>query len=143
MRTTILQESAAVHKANEALGRLKKIALERNGKCLFENYKSIKQKLLWECEKGHRWRTTTDSILYSGSWCPECAGNRKLSLIELQHLASRKGGTCLATHYVNSKTRLLWQCNSGHQWFATAFAIKIRNSWCPECYRINLKTSKK
>lgn len=129
--------------SNKILNRINRIASNHNGKCLSAHCENLKQKLLWECEKGHRWRTTIDSVLYSGSWCPECAGNRKLSLIELQHLASKKGGMCLATQYVNSKTRLLWQCNNGHQWFATAFAIKTRNSWCPECYRINLKTSKK
>ncbi len=133
MRTTSLHEPAKVHDANDTLRRLKKIALEHNGKCLSVNYKSIKQKLLWECEKGHRWRTTINSILYSSSWCPECAGNRKLSLIELQHLAIQKDGRCLATHYLNSKTRILWQCKQGHQWYASALSIKNRNSWCPKC----------
>ncbi len=139
MGITILQEPVKVRDVNDTLRRLKNIASERNGKCLSANYKSIKQKLLWECEKGHRWRTTINSILYSGSWCPICAGNRKLSLIELQHLARKKGGMCLATHYVNSKTKLLWQCKHGHQWYATAFSIKTRESWCPVCYKTHLK----
>lgn len=133
MRTTILQEPVKVRDSNDTLRRLKNIASKRNGKCLSANYKSIKQKLLWECEKGHRWRTTINSILYSGSWCPECAGNRKLSLIELQHLASQKGGMCLATHYVNSTAKLLWQCKHGHQWYASALSVKYRDSWCPHC----------
>jgi hypothetical protein len=133
MRTAILYESEKVNDATDTLRRLNKIALEHKGKCLSVNYDSIKQKLLWECEKGHKWRTTINSIVYSGSWCPECAGNRKLSLIELQHLAIKKGGMCLATHYINSKTRILWQCKQGHQWYASASSIKNRNSWCPVC----------
>lgn len=139
MKRSILHKIVKVHDTNNTIEQLQKMALEHNGKCLSTSYKSIKQKLLWECEKGHRWLTTINSILYSGSWCPQCAGNRKLSLIELQHLASKKGGKCLANHYINSKTKLLWQCKHGHQWYATTFSIKTRKSWCPVCYKTHLK----
>lgn len=140
MKTASLQVTRRkVHDSNDTLKRLKKIALEHNGKCLSTNYKNIKQKFLWECKKGHRWHTTINSILYAGSWCPQCAGNLKLSLTELQHLARKKGGICLATHYINSKTKLLWQCKYGHEWYATAFSIKTRKSWCPVCYKTHIK----
>jgi hypothetical protein len=125
------------------LKQLNIIAFSHNGKCLsWHYYENIRQKLLWECRKGHKWFASVNSFLYSGSWCPYCAGNRKLSLTELQQLAVQKGGRCLATQYTNSKTKLFWQCNKGHQWQATAFSIKIRESWCPVCYKFNLKTSK-
>lgn len=128
---------------NEILKRLKFIASNHNGKCLSLHYQNIKQKLLWECRKGHKWFAAVNSVLYSGSWCPQCANNRKLSLIELQRIAIQKGGRCLATNYKNSKTKLLWECMKGHRWYATAFSIKTRKSWCPQCYIINSKTSKK
>lgn len=131
------------------LSQLKIVASNHHGKCLSSDYKNIRQKLLWEYKKGHKWYTSACSILYSDSWCPYCAGNRKLSLIELQRLANQKGGRCLATYYLNSKTKLLWQCKNGHQWYATSFSIKTRESWCPVCYKNNLtflkrqKSSKK
>lgn len=152
MRKTITQELLQGLAVNSSIQKLEKIAKEHNGKCLSESNNRIKQKLLWECKKGHRWRTSVESILYSGSWCPECAGNRKLSLIELQHLARKKNGLCLASNYINSKTKLLWQCKNGHQWYATAFSIKTRDSWCPQCAKnvpygiesmINLAKSRK
>lgn len=55
------------------------------------------------------------------------------SILEMQKIAIARGGKCLSHYYINSKVKLLWQCNKGHQWFATPFSIKIRKSWCPQC----------
>jgi len=54
-------------------------------------------------------------------------------ILEMREIAIAKGGKCLSPYYANSKVKLLWQCNCGHQWLATPFSIKIRNSWCPVC----------
>jgi hypothetical protein len=54
-------------------------------------------------------------------------------LIEMHRIARERGGDCLSKRYVNSKVKLLWQCSCGHQWLATPFSIKVRNSWCPVC----------
>lgn len=120
---------------SKILTQLYLLAAHHHGKCLTSEYSNQRQKLLWECNKGHQWFSSVNSVLYSGSWCPYCAGNRKLTLTALQQLAKQKGGSCLATQYINSKTKLLWQCVKGHQWHATAFSIKVRNSWCPVCYK--------
>ncbi|KOH44812.1 hypothetical protein NC99_23590 [Sunxiuqinia dokdonensis] len=61
----------------------------------------------------------------------------------MKKLAEQKGGKCLTKEYTNSKAKMRWQCQNGHQWYATAFSIKNRKSWCPECYRNNLKTVRK
>ncbi len=135
MEITLLQTDTGINLTNDVKSKIQKITSERNGKCLSKNYKDKKQKFLWECENGHKWRTTLSSVLYSGSWCPVCAGNRKLSLTEMQQIAFLREGKCLAVNYVNSKTKLLWQCKFGHQWSATAFSIKTRESWCPQCAR--------
>ena len=123
------------------LQKLYKLAQDRGGSCLSVSCTSQNQKLLWQCERGHNWYASANSLIYSGSWCPVCAGNQKLSLAELKELAQQKGGNCLAIEYSNSKTKMLWQCLKGHQWYATAFSIKIRKSWCPECYKVT--TNKK
>jgi len=36
------------------------------------NYNSQNQKLLWLCERGHKWYASANSLIYSGSWCPAC-----------------------------------------------------------------------
>jgi hypothetical protein len=123
-------------KSKDKMIKLQQIAQKKGGSCLSPICLQ-REKLLWQCEKGHRWYAFANSIMYSGSWCPVCAGNMKLSLFELKSLAELKGGKCLATEYLNSKTKMLWQCQNGHQWSATAFSIKTRKSWCPECYKNN------
>jgi len=40
-------------------------------------------------------------------------------LIEMHRIARERGGDCLSKRYVNSKVKLLWLCEKGHQWFAT------------------------
>lgn len=132
MRTAILQEPVKVHDANDTLKRLKKIALERNGKCLSANYKSIKQKLLWECQKGHTWFATPFSIKIRKSWCPVCAGNQPLGMTVMYKLAKKNKGKCLSTMYENCKTKMLWQCRNGHQFQSTPDNIK-QGKWCPIC----------
>lgn len=54
-------------------------------------------------------------------------------LIEMHRIAREKGGDCLSKRYVNSKVKLIWQCENGHSWYSTPFSIKVRKSWCPHC----------
>ncbi len=115
---------------------MKDIAISRNGKCLSLSYNGLKSKLLWRCQYGHVWEATPNSILYHKSWCPQCAGNKKLDFGKIKELAISKGGKCLSPKYINSKTKLLWECKEGHQWSASAFSIKTRNSWCPVCNKV-------
>ena len=42
-------------------------------------------------------------------------------------------GLCLSTEYINSKTKMLWQCEKGHQWLAVWSHVNYSESWCPDC----------
>jgi len=42
-------------------------------------YKGSNHRYWWKCSKGHKWKTTF-CHLKSGTWCPYCAGNRRLPL---------------------------------------------------------------
>ena len=57
---------------------------------------------------------------------------KRLTIQEMQKLATTKGGKCLSDTYVNDRTKLLWQCKKGHQWKATPSNIK-QGKWCPRC----------
>jgi hypothetical protein len=57
---------------------------------------------------------------------------KKLTLQAMQQLAESHGGRCLSDTYVNSWSKLLWQCVKGHQWIATPNGIQ-QGSWCPVC----------
>ncbi|MBT3583655.1 MAG: hypothetical protein HN509_02005 [Halobacteriovoraceae bacterium] len=51
-------------------------AAKLGGKCLSVEYKNSTYRLLFECEKGHKWRATPLEIMgkksKTGSWCPQC-----------------------------------------------------------------------
>ena len=107
------------------------IAQSRSGRCLSKIYLGNKEKLLWECSKGHRWEAIPHSVK-RGSWCPHCAGRARLTLEEMHLIAKKRGGKCLSEEYVNSRTKLLWECSKGHQWKAAPEHIK-EGTWCPTC----------
>ena len=111
------------------------IAANKYGRCLSDSYFGLKSKLRWQCSLGHKWEACPSSIIYSKSWCPICAGNKKLDIKSVQQIALLNGGKCLSEEYHNSKEKLLWQCEKGHKWYASVFSIKNRSSWCPECYK--------
>ncbi|MFH0866306.1 MAG: zinc-ribbon domain-containing protein [Bacteroidota bacterium] len=108
-----------------------KIAIEKGGKLLSESYKNGHTKLLWECSKGHRWLADGAMVLHAESWCPYCRGRYK-DIKEMQELAARRGGKCLSGKYIDSKTKLEWQCSEGHVWKSAPYNI-IDNCWCPVC----------
>lgn len=49
-----------------------------------------------------------------------------------KNFAIEKGGKCISEEYLGVETKLQWECNKGHQWFAVPYSIK-RGHWCPEC----------
>jgi len=57
---------------------------------------------------------------------------RKLTIQEMQRIAKQRGGRCLSKKYVNSITKLKWQCREGHVWDAVPGAVKM-GGWCPSC----------
>ena len=50
----------------------------------------------------------------------------------MHQIAIEKDGKCLSAEYHNSKSKLLWACNKGHQWNATPDNIR-QGAWCHEC----------
>jgi len=50
----------------------------------------------------------------------------------MHEIAIKNGGQCLSSEYVNSSTKLQWECSIGHKWAASATSIR-QGSWCPKC----------
>lgn len=109
-----------------------KIASMRGGRCLSSEYVNNRTPLEWECFKGHRWMAIFAHIQIRGQWCPVCSQRKKHTIEEMQQLAKSRGGNCLSSEYLNSRTRLLWKCKQGHKWFAMPTAI-LQGTWCPTC----------
>ena len=55
---------------NKTIEDFKKLAREKGGECLSNEYKGNK-KLTFKCSEGHQWEATPDSIKH-GRWCPKC-----------------------------------------------------------------------
>ena len=114
------------------------LATEKNGKCLSDFYSGSNVKLKWECSNGHQWEATPTGIK-RGRWCKKCAciraaSKKKLTIDEMRTIAHERGGKCLSETYKNASSKLLWQCEYGHQWEATPGHIKT-GTWCIKCSR--------
>jgi hypothetical protein len=117
----------------EKIKELQEIAKSRGGKLLSDTYLGSKKKLKWECEEGHKWEAVPNSIK-NGRWCAYCSHRVKRTIEEMQELAKSKGGKCLSKKYINTKTKLKWQCGEGHIWEAYAYNVKS-GYWCHVCNR--------
>jgi hypothetical protein len=80
----------------------------------------------------HTWETRP-ACIKAGSWCGKCAGMLPLSIEEMQELAISRGGKCISTEYISSKSKLVWECAEGHRWTAVPTSIKSHGTWCPLC----------
>ena len=66
----------------------------------------------------------------------------KLTIEDMQNLAKKRSGKCLSIKYINSKTKLKWQCKEGHEWEVAPNGIRS-GTWCPWCaYYRRLKKRK-
>lgn len=117
---------------------MKRIASEKGGWCLSEEYINQMTKLTWKCSKGHVWDTLPKHIR-KGAWCPTCARkaeNRNnygdISIDDLKKIAGDKGGKVLSERYVNKSTKLQFMCGNGHI-FETRPAEILRGNWCSFC----------
>lgn len=107
------------------------LAKKNNGKFLSNKYINSNTKYLWGCEKGHQWLAKYDNVK-NGSWCPECANNKKYTIEYCKFLASEKNGQCLSKEYKHKKNKLLWRCSEGHTWKSSLEKIKL-GRWCHIC----------
>ncbi len=110
---------------------IQSIAAKRGGVCLSNKYVNNKTKLRWKCAKGHEWEAHLNSIK-NGHWCPYCANRARLTIEEMQSIASKRGGKCLSSRYTNNKGKLRWRCAKGHEWHATPNEVK-HGTWCKRC----------
>ncbi len=117
----------------------KLLAEERGWVLLSKEYINNKTGLDFKCLKcKHEWHVRPDSLKdtpsQKGRGCPKCNRRLTYTIIDMQNIATERGGQCLSEKYVNNKTRLKWECGScNHEWWATPKSIMISDSWCPQC----------
>jgi len=96
-------------------------------------------KVWWICSKKHSWDATIKNRTNRESGCPHCmedryAEKRRLSIKKTHLYAKKRGGSCITTNYVNTNSKLQWECAKGHKWSATSVIIK-NGTWCQVCTR--------
>ncbi|WP_144532135.1 zinc-ribbon domain-containing protein [Bacillus paranthracis] len=107
------------------------LAEQKDGQCLSENYINVKTYYTWKCKEGHVWESTYDSIA-RGTWCRACAGLKRNTIEDAQHLAAKRNGKCLSTKYKNARDKLKWMCSEGHV-FESSYGNVNSGKWCAEC----------
>lgn len=66
----------------DGLKTANKIALDKEGKCLSNNYTNAHINMLWQCKKQHIWMATLNNT--KNKWCPECSfGKTQKTLIDI------------------------------------------------------------
>lgn len=126
------------------INHLNHLALLKEGKCLSTKYTKNSTKYTWQCKNNHTFEASALSIS-NGSWCKYCyyesrRGLYKGTIEELNKIAEKNGGKCLSVEYKGKHAKYLWQCEFGHQWYATFANIDHNNSWCPECAGVKVLT---
>jgi len=134
--------TASLKKHN--IEEMQSIAKDRGGWCLSKKYASVEKNLKWQCGKcDHIWDAKPANIIWNNQWCPKCGGNQRLTIEEMNAIAKSRGGKCLSKKYINTRTKLKWQCGDfKHIWYAIPDSVK-RGSWCPVCARIKASKNKK
>ena len=125
-------KKCAMNEQKLGIKKMRDVARGRGGKCLSQNYINLDTKLIWECARGHRWKATPHSVKTAGNWCSICSGVYKRNIEEMHILAEAKGGKCLSEGYINTHTKLKWQCQKGHSWEVSPHGVKS-GYWCPIC----------
>lgn len=119
---------------------MQELAIKNGGNCLSREYHGLTVALEWQCKCGNIWEAKPRDIRHGGHWCPICgkakaamrAKSTRLGMTAMKLLAKKRGGLCLSKEYVNTRTKLRWQCAYGHEWMAVPSNVK-NGSWCPTC----------
>jgi len=91
----------------------------------------------WRCLEGHVWETTPASRS-SGTGCPVCSGHQVLTgfndlATTHTEIAQQACGWDPKTISYGNAQKMLWECESGHQWKAQPYSRTTNRTGCPVC----------
>ena len=120
-----------------SLNKAQELAKEKNGRCLTKTYINASSKMEWKCKNKHTWKATYTNIK-RGTWCPKCnIESKRHGLSKAMKYATSMGGKCLSKKYINTTTKLKWECKNGHRW-STCYNNIMKGHWCPTCRKIDI-----
>ncbi len=103
-------------------------------------------KVWWKCSKGHEWKTTVSHRTSRGDGCPYCSQKRMLKgYNDFESWCLANGCEALLKEWDpgknvvepsgfsrQSKEKVWWKCNKGHEWMAT-ISHRADGHGCPYC----------
>jgi hypothetical protein len=118
--------------------KAKRTAISKGGLCLSKSFINSNSKLTFQCDKGHKWKTTPYSVI-NGTWCKICGvesarHKRRDNIQTFISIAKDRGGKCTSKEYFNQTTKLNFICKNGHSFLMRASVIK-RGAWCSTCQK--------
>lgn len=112
--------------------------LQGSGIRLTGDYVNTSTRTRFECESsGHKWWTTANSV-FAGTRCPTCGQRSPLSQAEVNECVPP--GIRMVGPMVNTYTKGLFECDSGHDWLARPSDV-MRGHGCPHCAGLMKLTS--
>ena len=92
----------------------------------------------WQGSCGHLWNSRIADVA-AGSGCPICTGQQVLvgfNDLQTTHpdLSKEAVGWNPKSKTRGSNSRVLWECQLGHQWKSTIKSRSLMNSGCPTCH---------
>ena len=122
----------------------KSYAISKGGECLSNVYLDTHSNLLWRCGNPNHepWYSPFNSTVRGKAWCRSCSQEESTNAMKTlnafamaQEYAKERGGQCLSTEYVNTRTNMLWKCaNPNHpSWLASYKTVVNGKCWCRFC----------
>lgn len=100
-------------------------------------YGGVFSKAVCRCDADHEWSAGVNHLIYTGSGCPECAGNRRWTASErVEQINNLPNITFVhwLGGYRNGNSKAAYRCDTGHEWSASVSSLLNHGSGCPECY---------
>ncbi|MGL6175107.1 MAG: hypothetical protein ACRC1P_10930 [Cellulosilyticaceae bacterium] len=102
-------------------------------KLLSDTYVNSKEKLLIECDKGHRYEQCFDVFKNAECRCPSCTGTFKYTYDEVDSYISSFGYKLISNEYVNNRGEIEIMCDKGHIYKTNFSNFKNGKTRCPIC----------
>lgn len=130
---------------NDLASQFPEIAKEwhptKNSKTPEEFSKSAEKKVWWKCNKGHEYQAWINVKTHQNTGCPYCTNRKVLTGFndlasvspELAKQLSSKNNLNPKNLLATSYSRVLWECDKGHEW-KQRVNVRQRGMDCPECY---------
>lgn len=107
--------------------------LSSRGITMLDEYTGALKMNIFQCNNGHKWVTSPNSVL-GGTGCMAChRQSRKLTTDDFRKwLLDNNRDIFIVSEYVAARTKAQFECKCGHKWESTPNNIK-KGQGCPKC----------